>query len=97
MSAFDPATFRLKRDAFQRARREQVLPELKAQLRAFEAEIAPLDRQWRKVDKHHKAAVEFELKPLWFKRQDTQADISAIEGEMWIPYALGFKVKGVAE
>jgi len=97
MSAFDPATFRLKRDAFQRARREQVLPELKAQLRAFEAEIAPLDRQWRKVDKHHKAAVEFELKPLWFQAQYVKGQISAIEGEMWIPYALGFKVRGAAE
>jgi len=86
--------FRLLRDAYQRERRAATIGSLYEQWDALTKEIAPLEAKRAAVDKHHKTAVEFELKPLWFKRQDVQAEISAIEREMFVPYALGFVVRG---
>lgn len=74
------AEFRVMRDRFQAERRAAVLPVLKAQLAALNAQIAPLEHKRSEADKHHKQAVEFELKPLWFDKQYIQAQVAMIEG-----------------
>ena len=73
------AEFRVKRDAYQSERRKAALPLLKEQLNALNAKIAPLEHKRSEADKHHKQAVEFELKPLWFDKQYVQAQLAMIE------------------
>lgn len=74
------AEFRVKRDVYQSERRKAALPLLKEQLNALNAKIEPLQLKWKKADKHHKTAVEYDLKPLWFDKQYVQSQIVMIEG-----------------
>lgn len=75
------AEFRVMRDRFQAERRAAVLPVLKAQLATLNAKIAPLEHKRSEADKHHKQAVEFELKPLWLDKQYIQGQIVTIEAD----------------
>lgn len=94
MTDFTCAVFRRRRDAFQRERREGVIDGLRAQLAALEAQVSKLKAKRQKADKHHQQSISDELKPVEYECQYFSGQVSAIEGEMFIPYALGFALKG---
>jgi len=93
MTDFICAEFRRRRDAFQRERREGVIDGLRAQLATLEAQVSKLKVRWQKADKHHQQSISDELKPIEYECQYFSGQVSAIEREMFIPYALGFAIR----
>lgn len=82
--------FRLLRDAYQRERRESVYSLLCKQQSKLQKDMKTLKSQ---RGERVNVALEEDVKALGFKLQDVGYQVSAIEREMFIPYALGFVVR----
>jgi len=85
------SAFTLQRDAFQRERRRAALEPLRQQYAGLRDEIASL-RGRLSGDKHHDQIIENDLLPVLWRAQECWCKLSAIESEMFVPYALAFAV-----